>query len=184
LLLSPACPHFCSIIHKNGIKMKLLLKIILAFSLAQSSGVVVAQSLDLQVVGNAGADIATNSGSLSFTVGETCIQSSTNAGLYVGSGFQQAIESDLVSHDEPMETQPLALRLYPNPCSGWTILEADRPVRVQLYRADGRTASESTMITQKAKISMAGHPADCYWVKVLAVDGSWQQTLPLYHVGQ
>jgi hypothetical protein len=163
--------------------MKLLLKVILALSLVQPFGSA-AQSLDLQVLGNAGADVSTSNASLYFTVGEMCIQAQTNSNLYWGVGFQQAIETNAVSAAPSIETAPFSLRIYPNPTANWITLECDQPALAQLHQADGRIASESIVATHQTQISLAGYPAGFYFLKVLAMDGSWRQTLPLIHTGQ
>lgn len=73
-----------------------------------------AQSLERHVIGSGGAFFSdASAGSLSFTVGEAATATLVSANNVLTQGFQQPVESDIITAIAP--TPDAGLHLYPNP---------------------------------------------------------------------
>ncbi len=132
-----------------------------------------AQSIERSVIGSAGSYYYDGAaGSLSFTVGEAATATLASASNVLTQGFQQPVESDLITTIAP--TPDAGLQLYPNPAHDQLIfLDAQlRALRFVVRDAAGRVVQvERTAFAGEHRFDVAELAYGPYWLTVEDADG-------------
>ncbi|MEW7280958.1 T9SS type A sorting domain-containing protein [Aquimarina sp. 2201CG1-2-11] len=93
-----------------------------------------AQGIERQVIASSGMTLMNDQVTLDFTIGEIAITTINNESSVLTQGFHQP--SYMVITTEP--DTPTTFSLYPNPTSGWVIIEGEGVKEINLYSITGQ----------------------------------------------
>jgi hypothetical protein len=136
-----------------------------------------AQSLDRQVIGSTGGYTETGNLSVSYTVGETVIETAEAGTIVLTQGFQQPDEQFIGIE---VAGTGIAITAYPNPTEGIIILDIrtvnPEQLTIAVFDAAGRQVLSSEMLQVHTE---AKHPMDFsslaagnYLIRLSAAEGS------------
>lgn len=146
------------------------------------------QSLDRQVIGSAG-DYSTATGiSLSFTVGEAVIETTTSGSIILTQGFQQP-DAEPVGIEIP--EVGLSINAFPNPTGNMVVIEMESTenlkVLVQLLDVVGQqlmnpinhTAADGKTFLE---IDLSRFAAGNYFLKLSGENNTWIKTIQVQKI--
>lgn len=138
-----------------------------------------AQTLSRQVIGTTGSA----NPQLSYTVGETVVQTAISGSFVLTQGFQQP--DQLAVNNQPGFKVDVSYKLYPNPSHDWMILElnSDQYIEVKLDIIDmaGRSVQNDIDMkgtgTHQKKFDVSDFASGSYLMRIKSVDGKFIKTL-------
>lgn len=145
-----------------------------------------AQSTERQVLGSAGNTSGTSNMMVSFTIGETFVQTQTSSNILLTAGYQQA--SDTNTSSIKSLNKNYSLVLFPNPTKGISNLElmtsSSTNIKIIVYSALGAQISSSlaqVLSNTKAgsQIDLTAQAKGVYYVHVLNETNASIQTFKL-----
>ena len=124
-----------------------------------------AQDLDQNVIGTAGNYFENGTASLSWTIGETVVETVSDETNTLTQGFQQGNLSvtTLIKQAEAVNY----LKVYPNPVENILHVETDKTgVFYQLLNISGQSVSNGILENTKQEINLSAFPAGSYILKI------------------
>ncbi len=155
--------------------MRKLLLLIPALGL---SGFLNAQSISPEVKATAGDQNTVGTTSISWTIGETFVETASGSSSEVTQGFHQP-SYVLVALDHPLSST-LQIDVFPNPTQERVFLEFERDqeteLSVQLINLTGQVLQEKTSfeLTERLEFDMAQVPAGQYFLRVKTPTGQFK----------
>lgn len=138
------------------------------------------QSLSPQVIASVGGFSTYESGSLSWTMGETFVATHSAADFFLTQGFHQP-DFMLVSA-ESITLPEFRIKVYPNPAIDFIRVEWETDTRVEmhaeLYDLVGRRVSQqkSDQSVNMIQIDLQSFQRSAYLLKVFTRDGKFSRT--------
>ncbi len=124
-----------------------------------------------EVVSTAGSYGETNSGSLSWTIGEPVIETITDGTNTLTQGFQQS--RLIVTATNDLKIPGIELSVYPNPTNSFLSIEVktdkQRDFLLSLFDLNGRLILQKKMEGNKQIIKMQNYKPATYILKVMQV---------------
>ncbi|MEO0895921.1 MAG: T9SS type A sorting domain-containing protein [Bacteroidota bacterium] len=138
-----------------------------------------AQSLSRQVIGTAGSD----NPQLSYTVGETVIQTAVSGSFILTQGFQQP--DQLAVNNEKTIQVSVDYKLYPNPSHDWMVLELsstkDLDLKIDIVDMAGRLVEKDQGMkvsgTASQQFDVSNFAAGSYLLRIKTSTGQAVKTL-------
>lgn len=93
------------------------------------------QSIDREIMSPAGAHFSNPNGSITFTIGETMMQT-FEQGMKLSQGFHQ--EWAFITAVGDNFEEPNQVSIYPNPTSGQLTVTSDGPARLAMFDLSGK----------------------------------------------
>lgn len=124
-----------------------------------------AQDLDQNVTATAGAYSENATGSLSWTIGETVVETVSDGTNTLTQGFQQGNLSvtTLIKKTELSSN----LKVYPNPVENILHVETDKTgMDYQLLNINGQAVSNGKLENMTQEINFSDLPAGTYFLKI------------------
>ncbi len=147
------------------IKIKRLMKKIIYTVLLFTPLLGQAQDIDQNVIGTAGAYSENATGSLSWTIGETVIETVSDGTNTLTQGFQQGdlFVTNLIEQLELSSN----LKVYPNPVENILHVETDKKdMDYQLLNISGQAISNGKLKNTNQVINFSDLPAGTYFLKI------------------
>lgn len=124
-----------------------------------------AQDLDQNVTGTAGNYSESGTASLSWTIGETVVESVSDGTNILTQGFQQGNLSVTLLIDEAELNYKV--KVYPNPVENMLNVETDKAgVDYQLLNISGQAVSNGKLENTTQEINFSDLPAGTYFLKI------------------
>lgn len=155
--------------------MRKLLLLIPALGL---SGFLNAQSISPEVKATAGDQNTVGTTSISWTIGETLVETATGSSSTVTQGFHQP-SYVLVALEQPLN-QALEIDVFPNPTQERVYLEFERDqeseLSVRLLNLNGQILQEKTSLelTERLEFDMSNLPDGQYFLEVQTPAGQFK----------
>ena len=134
------------------------------------------QTITPEVLGTAGEQSQVGTTTVTWTMGESLIETISASGNTVTQGFHQPKYS-LVALESPLLTE-LGISIYPNPTAGQVFMDIDREensrLDIQLVDMTGRILGTRSTWMQQEKISfdLSQVAAGYYFLRVIQENGS------------
>ena len=128
--------------------------------------VFVAQSIERDVVGTAGADQTNNQVSISYTLGEPATEYLAGSNASASSGYQQPILNGIGLIEQLSNIQ---VDVYPNPFQEELVIDnlPNTQAGLVIYSMDGKqTLSLSSNMLEKLNIDVRSLPAGNYLLRI------------------
>ncbi len=137
------------------------------------------QSLSPATLSSAG-NYQENKSSLSWTMGQTAIETFSSDTLYLTQGFQQEISLEVTPVDTApnslSENFPFNIQVYPNPVDGLLQVEildkTPGELGFRLFTADGQLVKTGEQFLSQTSINFSGYKAGLYFLHVIYNDKS------------
>lgn len=144
------------------------------------------QSISPEVIASAGEHFSNGTSQLSFTIGETVIDTYTAGGNILTQGFHQTQLTITAVRESVM--QDMEVNVYPNPSSGElniSFTNNDQQFELMVYDMNGKVVMTRTMAEgQTAEQLQLGPLANAYYLLQLnAVSGSYSSTYRIQKTG-
>lgn len=155
--------------------MRKLLLLIPAMGL---SGFLCAQSISPEVKATAGDQNTIGTTSISWTIGETMVETATGSSSQVTQGFHQP-RYVIVALEQPLD-QTLQIEVFPNPAQEQVFLEFERDneseLNVRLINLTGQILQEknSFELSERLEFDMSQVPAGQYFLQVRTPAGDFK----------
>lgn len=156
--------------------------VILGFLLATNCSY--GQSLEQHLIGSAGNFSTTMSGSsLSWSLGEPVVQTTTGSTATLTQGFQQIILVNPLSHF-PSPSTEVQLQVFPNPTAQYLVIQKDNdlPMRAELINILGQSIAQYQLTDQTTHLEVAQLPAANYLLRVYQEDQQPIQTFKIQKI--
>ena len=138
---------------------KVTLFYIVFFSL--STHILIAQSMERQIIGSTGASLNNTDISMSFTIGEIATTIFTTDELILLQGFHQGVFSDIT------DNELLDLIIYPNPTvDSFKIKNLIKPAIISIYDLRGRLILQKKNVITNEKIDVTTLSSALYIIKI------------------
>lgn len=119
----------------------------------------ICQTIDRQVISNAGENFQTANGSLVFTIGEIVVENFNKDGQ-LAQGFHQ--EWAIITSVASASDQPLEVKVYPNPTIGILTIESVSALQVFLHDLSGKLKISTSKPYGTGQIEMGDFPTGIY----------------------
>jgi hypothetical protein len=122
-----------------------------------------AQSADLFVLGAAG-----ESGTISYTIGETFILTLESGGVDLTHGFHQVYDEPVFVEETEEMDDGFDIGLYPNPSHDWIQLKGNKledNTHIQLFDARGKLVLDGRFMKDE-RIIVRGLARGCYTTRI------------------
>lgn len=118
----------------------------------------------------AGGEASGSGGTVSYSIGQTIIESASGNNGMLSSGVQQAIEVMIETGFE--DVAGIDLTVFPNPTTDDVVLavENSESLSYQLFNLKGELLKESDLVGGQTNISLSETPAGAYLLKVINND--------------
>jgi len=117
-----------------------------------------------------GGEASGVNGKVSYSIGQTGYQSSTDGSVTIAQGVQQPFEISTLTGVEKTEIQ-LSASVYPNPTSDFVTLrfaESDvQHMYILVLDEKGKQLSQQSVAKSQTDIPMSGYASGTYFIKVL-----------------
>lgn len=146
-----------------------------------------AQSLSPEVIATAGDHFSANGAQLSWTIGESVIETYSSGGsAQLTQGFHQT-NLIITAVDDPVTGFPV--RVYPNPTADWLNIEAEQSApafSLELTDAQGRALllQPATSSTTLRSLDLSGYAAGLYYLRLRTEDRKTTQTFKIIKQNQ
>ena len=126
-----------------------------------------------EVIASAGAEVESTGGSMSYTIGEMVVTSTTNTDGTLTQGYQQGFLTATAIDEIPSE---LELSLYPNPAADYIIIESKSLSdfeQITMYDMAGKLVwrqNGNTSVDNKLTIDFTAHAAGNYIIRLADSD--------------
>lgn len=145
----------------SRLKIQLLLLLIITFTINLQAQ---------QLLSTSGGLIANQSGSISYTVGQTAHVSISGPTMNILGGVQQPFEISVFTSVEDVRSENLTLSVFPNPVQQRLILRADEALsanyQYKLYNIQGEQILSGSMNGAYAEINVDFLPSATYILQV------------------
>ena len=118
-----------------------------------------------------GSNASSNSGSMSYSVGQVTFQTKTGSSGSITEGVQQPYEITIISAIKEASGINLSVTAYPNPTTDKFILSCNdfdiSNVSYQLFDMNGKLLQSKNITTSQTDISISNLVPAIYFVKVI-----------------
>jgi len=123
-----------------------------------------AQDLDQKVIGTAGNYSETGTASLSWTIGETVVETVSAGAATLTQGFQQGslFVTTIINETE----MGYKVKVYPNPVTSNLSIETAQKIDFQLININGQVLKSGTCENQLQQIDVTALPQGTYILKL------------------
>jgi hypothetical protein len=140
------------------------------------------QSMALEVLGSSGGTAASNSYSLTWTLGETNIHAATQGNHYLGAGFQQARKPNLTVGIFQPFVPLVEIKAYPNPAGDFVTVESTTPgLTLRLFDLLGRQVLSDSALNGIEQLQLSHLPAGTYLLEVFDELGRLAGVVKIQH---
>jgi hypothetical protein len=126
-------------------------------------------SLGQTSINTTGGSVSNTSGAISYSIGQTVYQSSSNSSGSVNQGVQQAFDISVVSMEE--STFNFSLQAYPNPTKEVLNLQVgnykQEKLAYKLIDLEGKVISEARLQSEVTSFDMQKFPPTTYFLEIL-----------------
>jgi len=152
---------------------------LLLFYLLAPVALLYAQSVSPEVLSTAGASGSTSDATISWTLGQTAVQTLTTDDAILTQGFHQPLIR--VQRYDKIQTDDLSFKVYPNPTSEF--LRIEMPTyegyrQLTLLDSESRDLRTATVESESIEFSVADLPAGIYYLRI----GSDEQIFATYEI--
>ena len=134
-----------------------------------------------QVLSSAGAQAVGNNVQLSWTIGETVIETYTGTSVILTQGFHQS--RLIVTNINPVESGKFSLMVYPNPVQWDLKLELKGNIfsnfNYSLYDISGKLLQMKRMDTNPENITMKNYPSGEFFLRISEKENEFIQTFKI-----
>jgi len=124
-----------------------------------------AQVLDQNVIGTAGNYSESGTASLSWTIGETVVETVSDGTTALTQGFQQGNLSVTTLIEQPELSS--TLKVYPNPVKNILHVETDKKgMDYQLLNISGQAVANGKLENTNQEINFSALPVGTYFLKI------------------
>jgi hypothetical protein len=149
--------------------------------LAFAAQACMAQTATPDVLTSSGGYASNASASLSWTMGETLIETGSSANSFLTQGFQQPTNLVVTSLDNP-QGQTGNISAYPNPVTSSVYItsSANQALRVDVMDLTGRKLFTKDLSgNDDNQVNLADYSAGIYLFRVYSTEGQLLQTLKI-----
>ncbi|MCR9252162.1 MAG: T9SS type A sorting domain-containing protein [bacterium] len=123
-------------------------------------------------VNTTGGDASSNTGSISYSIGQTVYDASSNDSGSINQGVQQPFEISVITDSPKFNNIHLAMTAYPNPTFGRLTLKASgfelSDLNIQIHDLQGKILQSTKLVTAETQIEFQDYKPATYFVRVTA----------------
>ncbi|SMO65511.1 Por secretion system C-terminal sorting domain-containing protein [Saccharicrinis carchari] len=139
------------------------------YSLIIILGISLTAMAQLHVIGSAGGEAENITGSVSWTLGETFVNTTGGSNMQVTQGFQQGNFQVSTAIDKS-EEWGIEIKVYPNPVKNLLTVETQQQsvkLRFRLYNVNGKLLKNGTVDASRQSINLSNYPPGNYIFQML-----------------
>ena len=154
-------------------------KIILIIAALIFGTFVYAQSVAPEVIASAGEHFTNANAQLSFTIGETIIETVTATNSIITQGFHQSTDS-IIGIEEELPGM-MEVNIYPNPVRDRLVVQLENnilPMNLELYDITGRklTSQRIPALQSTVELNIASYANASYLLRLITDDQKFYAT--------
>ncbi len=132
------------------------------------------QKITSQVIDASGGTHRANGFTMTYSIGQTAVETLKNANYIITQGFQQANKNTMIDTEEDPQRPDFQATIYPNPTQDVLNLSIEnaneKGFRIALYNLVGQQISQSSFLGNSHQIEVSQLPVGEYIIRLQNMD--------------
>lgn len=133
-----------------------------------------AQKITSQVIDASGGTHRANGFTMTYSIGQTAVETLKSANYIITQGFQQANKNTMIDTEEEPQQPDFQATIYPNPTQDVLNLAIEnaneKGFRIALYNLAGQQISQSSFLGNSHQIEVSQLPVGEYIIRLQNID--------------